>query len=52
MQTQTANIPSAHGQSLPSPVQPHVNEAGSINVSGYIRIFDPNSNQTLVEARE
>lgn len=35
-----------------SPGQPAVNERGSINVSGYVRVYDPNTNETLVEARE
>jgi hypothetical protein len=34
------------------PVQPHVDEAGTVNISGYIRVFDPNTNETLVESRE
>lgn len=31
---------------------PQVDESGSFNVSGYIRIFDPNTREILVEARE
>lgn len=27
-------------------------DSGAINISGYIRVFDPNTQQTLVEARE
>jgi hypothetical protein len=37
---------------MPRPVPGAVNEAGSIHVSGYVRIFDPNTQETLVEARE
>lgn len=36
----------------PSPRSPQINEAGSVNVSGYVRVFDPESQETLVEARE
>jgi len=32
--------------------KPVVNERGSINVSGYVRVYDPNTMETLVEARE
>jgi hypothetical protein len=34
------------------PQKPLVNERGSFNVSGYIRVFDPNNQETFVEARE
>lgn len=33
-------------------VSPYVNEAGSVNVSGYIRVFDPQTQEVLVEVRE
>ena len=41
----------------PNETTPHeptttVDESGSFNVSGYIRIFDPNTQEILVEARE
>jgi len=32
--------------------KPHVDEAGSVNISGYVRVFDPNTDETLVESRE
>jgi len=28
------------------------NERGTVHVSGYVRVFDPNNQETLVEARE
>ncbi len=34
------------------PNSPPVNEAGSVNVSGYIRVFDPQTQEVLVEVRE
>lgn len=36
----------------PQEPTPKIDESGSFNVSGYIRIFDPNTKETLVEARE
>lgn len=32
--------------------KPRVDEAGSVNISGYVRVFDPNTDETLVESRE
>ena len=32
--------------------KPRVDEAGSVNVSGYVKVFDPNTNEILVESRE
>lgn len=32
--------------------QPVINESGSVNVSGYVKIFDPETQEILVEARE
>jgi hypothetical protein len=43
VQDQTATTPQA---SRP------INESGSVNVSGYVRVFDPNTQEILVEARE
>lgn len=34
------------------PPTPPVNDQGSINVSGYVRVFDPKTQETLVEVRE
>lgn len=31
---------------------PQVNEPGLVNISGHIRVFDPNTDETLVESRE
>lgn len=36
----------------PSETSPLVSDAGSIHVSGYVRVFDPNTQEILVEARE
>lgn len=32
--------------------KPLVNESGSFNISGYVRVYDPTTNETLVEVRE
>lgn len=36
----------------PAPAQGPVNEAGSIHISGFVRVFDPQTQEILVEARE
>lgn len=32
--------------------QPPVDENGLVRIDGYVRIFDPNTKETLVEIRE
>jgi len=34
------------------PTASGIKEPGSVNVSGYVRVFDPNTEELLVEARE
>lgn len=43
--TQDENITCARTESV-------VNEPGLVNISGYVKVFDPNSEEILVEARE
>jgi len=50
MQNDHSKNQAENKESVPS--TPTVNEPGSINISGYVRVFDPNSQETLVEARE
>ena len=50
MQKDPATTPSETA-ARPQPA-PRANDVGTVNVSGYIKIFDPNSKETLVEARE
>lgn len=50
MQKDPATTPSAKTEQVQP--APRANDVGTVNVSGYIKIFDPNSKETLVEARE
>jgi hypothetical protein len=52
MEMQNNQLPTSSENQKPHKPAPAVNESGSINVSGYIRIFDPSTAETLVEARE
>lgn len=36
----------------PTPEAPTLGDASGVNVSGYVRIFDPNTQETMVESRE
>lgn len=47
------NIPESEPlNSNPAPAAGPVNEAGSIYISGFVRVFDPKTQEILVEARE
>jgi hypothetical protein len=37
---------------IPIQPEPKVDESGSVNVSGYIKIFDPSTKELLMETRE
>lgn len=39
------------GQNVPQPQPKRPNETGSINVEGFVRIFDPNTKEKFVEKR-
>ncbi len=42
-------LPNSQAAQQPQPKRP--NETGSINVEGFVRIFDPNTKEKFVEKR-
>jgi hypothetical protein len=44
------NIPKTPAQTV-NPVPKRPNETGSINVEGFVKIFDPKTQETFVEKR-
>lgn len=47
----TQNTPENKEAQQPQPVAKRPNESGSFSVEGFVRIFDPNTQETIVEKR-
>jgi hypothetical protein len=50
-QSNQTNKPIVQEQEQQQPVPKRPNETGSINVEGFVRIFDPNTKEKFVEKR-